>query len=60
MYWVLGTDKLISNSCFFPCLLLSAERQAHGPLVHYGWLKKAEIPNAEMGRVRKQRANVPS
>jgi hypothetical protein len=33
MYWVLGTGKLISNSGFFPCLLLSAERQALGPLV---------------------------
>jgi hypothetical protein len=33
MYWVLDTGKLISNSGFFPCLLLSAERQAHGPLV---------------------------
>jgi hypothetical protein len=33
MYWVLGTGKLISNSGFFLCLLLSAERQAHGPLV---------------------------
>jgi hypothetical protein len=32
MCWVLGTGKLISNSCFFP-YLLSAERQAHGPLV---------------------------
>jgi hypothetical protein len=31
---VLGTGKLISNSGFFPCLLLSAERQALiGPLV---------------------------
>jgi hypothetical protein len=34
MYWVLGTGKL-SNSGFFPCLLLSAERQAHGPLVFF-------------------------
>jgi hypothetical protein len=33
MYWVLGTGKLISKSGFFPCLLLSAERQAHEPLV---------------------------
>jgi hypothetical protein len=31
---VLGTGKLISKSGFFPCLLLSAERQALGPLVH--------------------------
>jgi hypothetical protein len=33
MYSLVGTGKLISNSGFFPCLLLSAERQAHGPLV---------------------------
>jgi hypothetical protein len=42
MYWVLGTGKLISNSGFFPCLLLSAERQAHGPNpTHIIW--KAQI-----------------
>jgi hypothetical protein len=33
MNTALGTGKLISNSGLFPCLLLSAERQAHGPLV---------------------------
>jgi hypothetical protein len=35
MYWVLGTSKLISNSGFFLCMLLSAERQALGPLVNF-------------------------
>jgi hypothetical protein len=33
MYWALGTGKLISNSGFFHCLFLPAERQAHGLLV---------------------------
>jgi hypothetical protein len=42
-YSVLGTGKLISNSGFFPCLLLTAERQAHGPIVIKKVLKSANI-----------------
>jgi hypothetical protein len=47
--WVLGTGKLISNSGFFPCLLLSAERQAYGPLV---------IPNASKIFIEKILTNI--
>jgi hypothetical protein len=58
MYWVLSTGKLISNSGFFPCLLLSAERQALGPLVlayldkAYCWFHLEMLQNVSFSEVQ--------